>query len=383
MKYGFLLSAGLVALMNFTSLFAQDLVFNATAPLYPAEARSHSYTGIGTPSVNVSINVIGPGQFSSNSPFGASTGLVTTNLKFNNSSETMSYGFTFGDPVTGLEFSLIALQYRTFTITDHNYQDKITIIATDEFGNAVAPVIPAGTGYNVNGNEILATSGTASNVNKVRFPTKVKTVTIIYGNGPLAGPKPNGQGFTIGNMEWTGVVLPVDISYFRGKAIGSVVQLTWETTAEQNADYFMVEHGLDLDNLKPIGRVKAAGEATRRQSYAFVDDQSHHQTNYYRLLQVDKDGSKRYSKIISVRHDGLLPALIVYPNPSDGRSIGLQFNDIAISSIQLTDFNQRKIEFSVVEKATGQVILRPTIPLKTGMYFLHGTGLKAVRLIVQ
>ncbi|RRA99830.1 T9SS type A sorting domain-containing protein [Larkinella rosea] len=383
MKYGFLLSAGLMALMRVTSSLAQDLKFDTTTPLYPAGAATHSYTGIGTPAVNVTLNINGPGTASIPSPERASTGLSTPNWKFNNSSESRNYTFTFGDPVTGLEFALNALQYKTFTITDHNYQDKITIIATDEFGNSVVPVIPAGTGYSVNGNEIVATSGTASNVNKVFFPTKVKTVQIIYGNGPLAGPFPNGQGFTIGNMEWTGIVLPVDIAYFRAKPIGSVVQLSWETVSEQNADYFLVEHGLDLENLKPIGRVKATGNTARRQTYSFVDDQSHRMINYYRLQQVDKDGSKRYSKTISVQHDGSLPALTVYPNPSDGQSIGLQFNELDAKSLQLTDLNQRKIEFSMVEQTSGQVTLKPVSPLKTGLYFLHATGLKATRFLVN
>ncbi|MGA0555841.1 T9SS type A sorting domain-containing protein [Larkinella sp. VNQ87] len=384
MKYLYLLSAALVALICPEPGFAQDLDFNTTAPLYPDGARSHSYTSIGTPAVNVDISVDGPGQFSNLSPGPASTGLYTPSVDFNTSGETQNYSFTFGDPVTGLEFSIIALQYKTdFTNPQSYYQDKVIIVATDEFGNAVMPVIPAGAGYTVNGNEILATDTIRTTVDKVRFLTKVKNVTILFGNGPLAGSNPRPQGFTIGDMDWSGVVLPVELAFFRGKAIGSIVQLTWETVSEQNADYFVVEHGLDLSHFRPIGRVKAAGESTRRQSYAFADEQAHRITNYYRLVQVDRDGTKRHSKIIGVRHDRFLRALTVYPNPSDGRSIHLQANDIESASLRLSDLSGRTLPARLSTIASGQTVLEPETPLPAGIYLLRADGIDAVRVLVQ
>jgi hypothetical protein len=385
MKYGYLLFAGLLALLNFSCAVAQDLDFNTTGPLYPDGATSHSYVGIGTPAVNVDIRVSGPGQFSNASPNPTGTGLSTPSVDFNSPGETKNYSFTFGDPVTGLEFSLIALQYKIdFTNPQSYYQDKITIVAFDELGNSVAPVIPAGAGYIVNGNEILANTPAPSiDVNKVRFPTKVKTVTIVFGNGPLAGADPRPQGFTIGDMDWTGVVLPVELSYFRAKPIGSVVQLTWETASEQNAHYFSVEHSLNVSDFRSIGRVMASGEATRRQFYSFVDDQSHQMTNYYRLQQVDKDGSKHYSKIIALRHDNRLPDFVVYPNPSDGHTLGLQCNELDPATLLLTDLSGQKIAFRLVEPTTGQITLIPQKPLKPGVYILHAPDRKAVRLLVH
>ncbi|MFD1142001.1 T9SS type A sorting domain-containing protein [Larkinella insperata] len=379
-----LLFAGLVALLSCTYSLGQDLDFNTTAPLYPDGATSHSYVSIGTPAVNVDISITGPGLFSNLSPRRAGTGLNTPSVNFNSVSETKNYSFTFGDPVMGLEFSLLALQYKTdFTNKDHNYQDKIIILATDEAGNTVMPVIPAGAGYSVNGNEILATSSTRSDVNKVRFPDKVKNVTIVYGNGPLAGPDPNPQGFTIGDMEWAGVVLPVELANFRAKPIRSVIQLLWETTSERNASHFIVEHSLDVTEFTPIGRVTAFGDVSRRQLYSFVDDQSHQTTNYYRLQQVDKDGTRHYSKIIAVRHDERLSALSVYPNPADGRSIGVQMNEIEPSALRLTDLSGYPIDFRVIQKNTGQITLEPSAPLKSGFYLLHAKGHESVRILVK
>lgn len=384
MKPCFLLFVGILLWLSVTVSVAQDLDFATTAPLYPDGALSHSYTNIGMPAVNVDIHVSGPGILSNLAPRRAGTGLYTANVKFATSSETQDYSFTFGDPVMGLEFSLIALQYNTsFTNVNHHYQDKVTILATDEFGNAVMPVIPAGAGYSVNGNEVLATSPDASSVNKVRFTTPVKTVIIVFGNGPMAGPNPNGQGFTIGDMDWSGVVLPVEFSYFRAKPVGSVIQLVWETTFERNADYFMVEHSLDLENFLPIGRSKAVGDATRPHSYVFVDDRAPRITNYYRLQQVDKNGTKRYSKIISVQRDNQQPDLLIYPNPSNGKDIHVLFNDEKPSSLRLTDLNGHALDFRIRETATGQLTLVPLVPLSPGWYFLHAPDRKTVRVLVH
>lgn len=68
MCYRSLLTAGLLTLLNANASFAQDLDFNTTAPLYPDGATSHAYTSIGTPAVNVSVSITGPGLFSNLSP---------------------------------------------------------------------------------------------------------------------------------------------------------------------------------------------------------------------------------------------------------------------------------------------------------------------------
>lgn len=371
----------IVCLLIQTKSFSQDLNFSSTAPVYPAGATSNSYTGIGSPAVNVDVSVSG-GSFTNNTPKPVSTGLQTT-LNFADPSETRTYTFTFGDPVTGLSFDLRALQYNTSNASQsRHYQDKIILLATDAAGNSVPLPLSSGNGYSVNGNEILATSTTATNVS-INFPSAVKTLTIIYGNGPLAGSNPGAQGFTIGHMSWTGSVLPVELMYFRGQSVGSTVQLLWETAWERNSSHFVVEHSLDLMEFIPIGQVKAAGEATRRQTYSFVDELSHQTTNYYRLRQVDKDGSVEYSKTIAVRHNGNVPAITVYPNPTDGERIYLQLGEVDVATLQLTDLTGRPIAFELITAADKKVILTPKIPLRSGLYLLRAPGISPVRLLVR
>jgi len=380
-KYFYTALLTCLCLLLRTSSFSQDLNFSSTAPVYPAGATANSYTGIGSPAVNVDVSVSG-GSFTNNTPKPVSTGLQTT-LNFADPNETRTYTFTFGDPVTGLSFDLRALQYNTSNASQsRHYQDKINLIATDAAGNAVPLPLSSGTGYSVNGNEILATSTTAINVS-INFPSAVKTLTIIYGNGPLAGSNPGAQGFTIGHMSWSGSVLPVGLTYFRGQSVGSTVQLLWETAWERNSSHFVVEHSLNLTEFRPIGEVSAAGDATRRQTYSFVDELSQQTTNYYRLRQVDKDGSVDYSKIIAVRHDGNVPAIAVYPNPADGEHIYLQLGEVDAATLQLTDLTGRPIAFQLSTTANKKVILTPETALRSGLYLLRAPGISPVRLLVR
>ncbi len=64
-----------------------------------------------------------------------------------------------------------------------------------------------------------------------------------------------------------------------------------------------------------FGKVTAQGSSSTAREYAFVDAQPLAGTCYYRLRQVDADGSAAYSPVVAVRGKGLAEATI-YPNPS-------------------------------------------------------------------
>jgi len=65
-----------------------------------------------------------------------------------------------------------------------------------------------------------------------------------------------------------------------------------------------VERSVDGDNFSEIGRVKGAGSSLERIDYSFVDRFPYQGTNYYRLRQVDYDGTTTYHKVIAVEFTG-------------------------------------------------------------------------------
>ena len=94
-----------------------------------------------------------------------------------------------------------------------------------------------------------------------------------------------------------GLILPVELTYFAASKYNQKVMLEWETALELNSSHFIVERSTDGINYIPVGELSAAGESYEIQSYSFIDQNPLHE-NYYRLKQVDFDGSYEYSDIV-------------------------------------------------------------------------------------
>lgn len=108
--------------------------------------------------------------------------------------------------------------------------------------------------------------------------------------------------------------LPVELSRFEATAHPEGVWLRWQTESETANDYFEVEHGTDGARFAPIGRQKGAGNSVQTQRYAFLHPDPPPGLHYYRLRQVDFDGTEHLSPIRGVRVAGSAPTLS--PNPA-------------------------------------------------------------------
>lgn len=85
--------------------------------------------------------------------------------------------------------------------------------------------------------------------------------------------------------------LPVRLLDFAAKCDGSSVNLRWSTGAERNSDHFRVERSLDGAIFTPIGRLESAGDSHVTTEYVF-HDKAPKSVAYYRLMQVDRDGTE-------------------------------------------------------------------------------------------
>ena len=131
--------------------------------------------------------------------------------------------------------------------------------------------------------------------------------------------------FTFGSPS--GVApLPVKLISFTAKAIEKDAILNWSTATERNNDHFDVERSNDGVIFTKIGEVNGAGNSTSIVKYAFTDarvaDMST-QNVYYRLKQVDFDGSFEYSNLATVTFakQGVVSILNVQPNPFAGNLV--------------------------------------------------------------
>jgi subtilisin family serine protease len=113
------------------------------------------------------------------------------------------------------------------------------------------------------------------------------------------------------------VTVPVELTLFSGEFVNDFVNLSWITATEANNFGFEIERRDDYSSYKSIGFVDGNGTTTNAVSYNFVDNNLSARRYYYRLKQIDFDGSFEYSNEIYVDIDGLNEFKLYqnYPNP--------------------------------------------------------------------
>ncbi|QOJ27833.1 MAG: T9SS type A sorting domain-containing protein [Ignavibacteriales bacterium] len=120
----------------------------------------------------------------------------------------------------------------------------------------------------------------------------------------------------IGAHEFPGFI-PVELVSFKAAASGNSVILSWETKTETNNSYFEVEKRTENTSFESIARLTGAGTSAQPVQYSYTDINAGTGTVYYRLKQVDFDGSVNYSSEVSA--DLSVPTEFSlsqnYPNP--------------------------------------------------------------------
>lgn len=140
----------------------------------------------------------------------------------------------------------------------------------------------------------------------------------------------------------TEVSLPVKIIIFDIVSSGQDALLYWKTESEINNDRFEIERSIDGQSFDYIGQVQGNGTSTTTQEYTYIDEGIGLDNTlvFYRLKQLDSDGTYEYSDIKSVQfnHNTITS---VYPNPSDGRNIKVVSD--RIYKIEVYDTSGRQV----------------------------------------
>ncbi|MER2996173.1 T9SS type A sorting domain-containing protein [Pontibacter populi] len=187
--------------------------------------------------------------------------------------------------------------------------------------------------------------------------------------------------------------LPVELLSFKGKATQSGIELQWETASESNNDRFEVERSLDGKTFDKIGSVDGAGTTSTKQKYNYTDYVNRAGIFYYRLRQVDFDGTDDYSKTIAVRLQSLPGGgkFAVYPNPAHGNTVTVSVlgtgADVNGGVLQIVDMSGRVMLVHQVTAGSREIdVSLPELQLPKGMYvvnLLQGTDKQTQKLIIQ
>ena len=169
------------------------------------------------------------------------------------------------------------------------------------------------------------------------------------------------------------VFLPVTLTSFTAYLTEAfTVLIDWATESEVNNDYFDLEvstNGIDFETLTSID---GQGTSYLSQSYSYRHKALTAATYYYRLKQVDFDGTSTYSTTVAVELDGKAgSALQLQPTLVEDQ-LNLRFPNVSTSTGQLQIFNVAGVQqHSMVIGAGEEAKDISTIGWEAGHYFVQ------------
>lgn len=112
--------------------------------------------------------------------------------------------------------------------------------------------------------------------------------------------------------------LPVELTSFMAYSKQDHVTLKWRTETELNNNGFYVQRNvpdMDDDEWIGLGFIPGHGTSAVPQTYEFTDRHTFPHRTYYRLKQVDRDGTYEYSEIVEATYTVADDYIVSYPSP--------------------------------------------------------------------
>ncbi|WP_081146111.1 T9SS type A sorting domain-containing protein [Niastella vici] len=174
-----------------------------------------------------------------------------------------------------------------------------------------------------------------------RSSIAVTQMTFVY---QLCDPDGNCDTAAVTVNFGAGAPLPVTLMSFTGNRNGNNVTLRWTTTTETDNVGFEVQRIVNGD-FKAVGFVnsKAAdGTSSLQQTYSFTEVNLTNAVSWYRLVQVNKDGTKKILPSLAIRGLEDLKKMLIYPNP--GSTVNVLFGSSSVRDVSITDLGGKLIK---------------------------------------
>lgn len=143
------------------------------------------------------------------------------------------------------------------------------------------------------------------------------------------------------------ILLPVELLSFEAEKENKFSHLSWSTVTERNNKQFEIEHSVDAVTWKAFSVVPTKakdGNSNSVLKYDVYHLQPNNGLNYYRLKQMDKDQTFRYSNVKTVKFETTVSSPQVFPNPASNE-LNIILGDVAAQSL-------------VIYNSIGQVVFK-------------------------
>ncbi len=182
--------------------------------------------------------------------------------------------------------------------------------------------------------------------------------------------------------------IPVELTSFTAVVENQKVKLSWTTATETNNRGFDIERKSQTSGWSKIGFITGNGTSTQTKFYSYEDNIVSSEQYFYRLKQIDFDGSSAYSTEIEINTITLTEFTLNqnYPNPFNP-STKISFSLAQTSNVKLSVFNilgqEVAVLLSEVKNSGGYNLEFNGSDLPSGVYLYtieavpvdgHGTG---------
>jgi hypothetical protein len=138
--------------------------------------------------------------------------------------------------------------------------------------------------------------------------------------------------------------LPVNFVSIKAERWGNAqAKITWQTTHEVDNQGFRIEKSVDAQNYQTIGVLDSKANTSQLTDYQWID-RDFNTSAYYRIKQIDKNGTFAYSRIVFAEHKGD-ETFKVFPNPIQSKiNFNLSLDNQLPVQVQILDL-QGKVVF--------------------------------------
>lgn len=211
--------------------------------------------------------------------------------------------------------------------------------------------------------------------------------TYIEVGGTIVWSAGSGAGTVAGPAIYPVDAMPVLLAAFTAKTVeAGVVDIEWVTAGELNNAYFEVQRSTDMSNFETIEKINGKGTTMNTSTYTAIDYNVPSGSVYYRLVQVDFDGTSTTYDAVAIDNKKELTTWNIYPNPSNGAVFTTIEMVNTTATISITDLSGRIVSaknvstFNTNEKIN---VLDGNENLKAGFYLViieSGNSRQNIRL---
>jgi len=308
---------------------------------------------------------------------------VASNAVDNNTSTYWQSGASFSANIY-VDFG-VSYNFSQVSITwdgSNNYAQKIYVECSNNASTWVRVDSAMNASFDANNVVISGTNvkPTSPNVINITNPLAKGRYLRLFCQGRASST----HNITEIDVRGTETSLPVDL--VRYNAIlqhGGKVDISWATASETNNQYFVVDRSNDGKEFARLAKVYSQGSGAY--DYFSTDKDPSSGNNYYRLKQVDKDGTEEELgvKVVNVMLEN--SGLSIYPNPVTGKSFTLKLpeNSEEIISLEISSLDGRSIFKHKYKKNSNNLEVNLGQKINTGIYLLRVNNQAAIKLVID